>query len=198
MGKVLSLLLPIALASPLCSEIIDRIVAVVDKHIITLSDVRAERALRGVFEEPAPDNDRELLDELIDQHLIHTQLDFAPDVDPTDDQIDTRLAEIQNYQGLPKQVVREAVRDHLRRELFVDSKFRQFTTATEKEAQDYYESVFLPAARNQGLNPIPKLQDVEPLIRGNVIEEKTAAKMKTWLQQMRKTTAVEILPEVRK
>jgi hypothetical protein len=36
--------------------------------------------------------------------------------------------------------------------------------------------VFLQAARNQRLNPIPRLQDVEPPIRGNVIEEKAAAK----------------------
>ena len=43
------------------AEVIDRIVAVVEKHIITLSDIRAERTMREVLGEPIPKSDRELL-----------------------------------------------------------------------------------------------------------------------------------------
>lgn len=194
MDKVICLVLTMQIAGSARGEIIDRIAAVVDKHIITLSDIRAERTMRQVLGEPAPEHDRELLEELIDQHLIHTQLELFPNADPNDAEIDSRLSELKDYQGLSRDVVREAVREHLRRELFVNAKFRQFTDATEDEIRKYYEALFLPAARARGLNPIPSLEDVQPLIRGNVIEEKTATQVKAWLLQMRKTTALEILP----
>jgi predicted RNA-binding protein Jag len=192
MGKVISLLLTTLIALPVFGEVIDRIVAVVDKHIVTLSDIRAERTMRQVLGEPTPENDGELLDELIDQHIIHTQLDLFTHADPSEAEINERLSEIQNYQGLSRDVVREAVREHLRRELFVNEKFRQFTSPTEDEIRGYYETVFLPAARARGLSPLPSQQDVEALIRRNVIEEKIATQVKAWLQQMRKTMNVEI------
>jgi parvulin-like peptidyl-prolyl isomerase len=187
----------IQIAAPANGEVIDRIVAVVAKHIITLSDIRAERTMRQVLGEPTPENDHELLEELIDQHIIHTQLDSFPGADPTDPEIDARLAEIKDYRGLSREVVREAVREHLRRELFVDEKFRQFTTAKEEEIKKYYENVFLPAARSRGLNPLPSQQDLQPMLEHNVVEEKVATQVKSWLQQMRKTIALEFFPERR-
>ena len=60
----------------------------------------------------------------------------------------------------------------------------------------YYENVFLPVARSRGLNPLPSQQDVQRLIRRNITEEKIA-QVKAWLQQMRKTTSVEIFPGLR-
>ena len=78
--------------------------------------------------------------------------------------------------------------------LFVDAKFRQLMRVSELELKNYYENLFLPEARSRGLDPIPSEKDVEVLIQRNIVEEKVAAQMKNWLKQMRKTTAIEVLP----
>ena len=69
-------------------QTLDRILAVVDGYIITLSDIRTEKVMREVLGEPAPKDDREVLDELIDQHLIRVQLDRYPRAEPSDAELD--------------------------------------------------------------------------------------------------------------
>lgn len=71
-------------------------------------------------------------------------------------------------------MLREAVREHLRRELVIDEKFGHFTAVKEKELEDYY------------LDPVPSQEECP--------EEKIATHLKTWLQQMRKATKIKIFP----
>ncbi len=194
MTLVLLLLLFIQSPATVRGEIIDRIVAVVEGHIITLSDIRAERSMREVLGEPAPKDDRELLDELIDQHLVHPQLELFPEFGPTEGQLNSRLAEIEDRKGLSERSIRAALQEHMRTQRFFDERFRQFATATPDEITKYYQDVFLPAAQARGLSPAPSLKEVEEAIRRNVIEEKVAKQVDAWLQQTRKTSKVEIVP----
>ena len=94
-------------------EVIDRIVAVVDKHIITLSDIRTERILREVLGEPTDKDDQNILDELIDQHMIHLQLEFVERVEPTVEEVAASMVQIQDRKGLSESVIRDAVLEHL-------------------------------------------------------------------------------------
>ena len=194
MGKALSLLLTIVLAAPLCSEVIDRIVAVVEGEIITLSDIRAERTLREVLGEQIARNDSEILDELIDQHLIHPQLETFTRVDPSEEELNARMAEIKDRKGLPEPTIREALKEHIHTQRFFDQKFREFVMPTPDEVRKYYEDVFVPAAKSKGLSPIPPLAEVEGGIRSNIVEEKSAKQIEAWLKQTRKTAKIEIVP----
>ena len=187
---ILALLLQSAPAPP--REIIDRIVATVEDHIITLSDIRAERRMREVLGEPVPQNEREVLDELIDQHLIHTQLEDFPDVDPSETDVNSRLATIKDRKGLSDATIRSALIEHIRIERFVQERFGQFARATPEEITTYYNEVFLPAAQRRGLSPIPPADEVAEEIRRNIVQEKTAKQIDLWLQQARKTRKVEI------
>ena len=58
---VIIVILPVEIRAQ--GEVVDRVVAVVGNHIITLSDIRIEKAMREILGEPAQKNDRELLDE---------------------------------------------------------------------------------------------------------------------------------------
>src|SRR5688572_8796676 len=60
------------------AEIIDRIMAVVDNRIITLSDLRQERAIRAALGEPAPVEDKAMLEDLIERTLMTNQLSEFP------------------------------------------------------------------------------------------------------------------------
>jgi parvulin-like peptidyl-prolyl isomerase len=174
-------------------EVIDRIVAVVDKRIITLSDIRAERAIREVLGEPVPAGDKELLDEVIDQQLIRTQLQQYPYAEPSDNQVTTAMQEIKELKGLPADKVRAAVRDRLRIQRFFADQFGQLITTTDAEVQKYYEDVFVPVARERGLNPVPPLSSIIEDIRQNVLQEKLAVEVKKWLEQGRRAARIEIL-----
>jgi hypothetical protein len=120
-------------------QTLDRIIlAVVDSYIITRSDIRTEKMMREVVGEPEPRDDREVLDELIDQHLIRTQLDRYPRAESSDAELDEALSQIKDTRGLPPEAVRAAVRDHLRVQHFFAEKFNQFTV-TDDEIQRYLQ-----------------------------------------------------------
>ncbi len=81
------LLLLYCLSSPLAirAEVIDRIVAVVDGHIITASDMRQQREIRGTLGDKPIEDEAALLQHVIDDYLIETNMtDVTADVTDED------------------------------------------------------------------------------------------------------------------
>ena len=171
---------------------IDRIVAVVGSDVITLSDIRAEIVMRKVLGEPAAKNDREVLDELIDQRLIRAELDHYPRAEPAKAELDEALAQIKDTRGLPLDTVRAAVRDHLRVQNFIMDMFGQFISVTDDEIQKYYDEILVPDARVRGLTPVPELAAVRADIGRNITQEKLTVQVKKWVQGSKRITKVEI------
>ena len=173
-------------------EVLDRIVAVVNGEIITLSDIRTEKTMRGILGEPTPNNDRELLNELIDRRIIQTYLRQDPQANPTEAELDEEVAQIRNGKGLPTEAIRDAIREHLRVEYFLRERFAQSIIATDAEIQKYYEEVFVSAARARGVGPIPPLSQATEQIRGIVLKEKLATEVKGWLEHARRTANIQV------
>ena len=148
--------------------------------------------MREVLGEPTPQNERELLEELIDQHLIHTQLEQYPRAEPTDAALDEQVLQIKDRKGLPPETIRGAIREHLRVQRFFVERFGQFINATDAEVQKYYDEVFIPAARARGMTSIPPLVEIAQEVRKNILQEKLAAEVKKWLEQTRRTTKIEL------
>lgn len=171
---------------------IDRIVAIVGGDVITLSDVRAEIVMREVLGEPAPKDDREVLNELIDQRLIRAELDRYPRAEPSNTELDEALTQIKDTRSLPLDTVRAAVRDHLRVQNFIMDMFGQFISVTDYEIQRYYDEVFVPDARERGLTPVPELAVVRADIGRNITQTKMAAQVKKWVLDAKRITKVEI------
>ena len=117
-----------------------------------------------------------------------------PNVDPSGAELNARLAEITDRKGLPESIIRNALKEHMHTQRFFDERFRQFTTATPDEIRKYYEDVFFPAAKSRGLSPIPPLEEVMEGDRRNIVEERSAREIETWLPQTRKTAQIEIIP----
>jgi hypothetical protein len=174
-------------------DVVDRVVAVVGTQIITLSDIRIEKTMREVLGEPLPKNDREVLDELIHQRLIRAQLEQYPLAGPTEAEVDEEFSQVKEFKGLPAETVREAIREHLRLQRFFSERFGRFLSATDDEIEEYYDQLFVPAARARGLTVVPPLADVREDIRKNVVEEKTAAEVRRWLDHTKRTAKIQIL-----
>jgi len=192
MKRVFIVLLLLVAASSQ-AQVIDRILAIVANHIITLSDLRREREVRAVLGEEGGRDERALLRELIDEHIIEDQASqYLGDIDATDAAVDEVLKGITDLRGLHPSVVRATVRKRLRNREFVELRFRQFVRATDDEIKTYYDTVFVPAAQSKGTSPIPRLDQINDLIRQNVIEEKLVRELETWLDAIRRRSDIEI------
>jgi hypothetical protein len=195
-GYVRTLLVQILLVVLPCvgfaqKDVIDRILAVVNGEIITLSDLRTETTMREILGEPPAKNDRELLDELIDQHIIHAYLGQYPNANPSKAELDEAVSVITDTKGLPIDMMRNAIREHLRVQFFIET-FGQSIRTSELEIQEYYDEVFVPAQRARGSTSIPALSEIVDRIRANVVDQKRAAEVKRWLEHARIMANIQI------
>jgi len=174
------------------SEIIDRILATVENRIITLSDLRQERAIRVALGEMIPADDKALLDDVIERTLVVNQITEFPGIDVAEEEIATRLSSIGDRNGMSEQKLRDAIGVRLRIANYLDVRFRQFIRVTEEDIQKYYNDVFVPRARARGSAVIPPRDQVAADIRSNVANEKLNHEMTVWLESVRRRSDIEI------
>jgi len=177
---------------PARAEVIDRIVAVVEGHIITRGDLRQEREIRERLGEKPVEDDKALVQELIDNYLIERQIADYPGADVSNDEVDADLQKSVSREGRPSQAVREATRRRIRRQKYFDLRFRQFIRPSDDDVRKYYEDVFVPEARSRGVNPIPPLNQIVDAVRNNVIEENLNHEINVWLEAIRRRSNIEV------
>lgn len=190
-GKLLVVAFWLLSLSAVRAEIIDRLMAVVDGRIITLSDVRRERDLQAALG-AAPASEGILLQNLIEQYLIEDQIAQFPGIEVSDSEIDAEFAMLKEPDGVSEQAMRTALRRRIARSHYFDLRFRQFIAATAEEIQRYYDTVFLPAARDRGIATIPPLSDIAASIRANVVDEKLNREVARQLEAIRERSEIEI------
>ena len=173
---------------------IDRVVAVVEGHVITLSDLRQERQIRAQLGEEASDDDAALAKLLVDNYLIERQIADYPNLDVTDAEVDSAVEKFNLSASRASDALRNAVRQRIRMQKFFDVRFRQFIRPTDDEIRKYYDEVFLPEARARGMQSIPLLTDPEMAkgIRENVIQESLDHEVDGWLKAIRRRSNVEV------
>jgi hypothetical protein len=176
------------------AEVIDRVVAVVEGHVITLSDLRQERQIRAQLGEESNDEDAALTKQLVDNFLIERQIADYPNLDVTDAEVDSDLEKFNLSANRASDALRNAVRQRIRMQKFFDMRFRQFIRPTDDEIRKYYDEVFLPEARARGMQSIPPLTDPEMAkgIRENVIQENLNHEVDGWLKAIRRRSNVEV------
>jgi hypothetical protein len=177
---------------PAVAQVIDRMVAVVEGHVITLSEVRLEREVRTRLGEKSPDDDAALIREMIDDYLIERQSSNFPGVDVTPEEINTELEKSPPQEGAPSAAIRDAIGRRIRMQKYFDLRFRQFIRPTDDDLKKYYEDVFVPEARKRGLNPIPPLTEITDAIRNNVVEEQQNHEITIWLDAIRARSNIEV------
>jgi hypothetical protein len=181
---------------PLClrAEVVDRILAVVDGHVITLSDVRQERQVRAVLGEKPVSDDLAVAQELADEYLIEQQIKDYPNLNVDDAEVDEEVVKFLDKEREASPALRQAVRRRIRAQKFFDLKFGEIIRPTDEQIRHYYSEVFVPEARNRGLDPVPPLNDSEmtKAIRENVIRENLDHEVDVWLQAIRRRSTIEL------
>ena len=186
-------------------EVIDRIVATVNGHIILQSDwseaLRYEGLLSARSLSDFTEEDRRaVLDRLIDQELLGEQMKSAlikhaseeeaaaqvaqtrqlyPDA-TTDDGWKAVLAKL----GLTEKALIAHVQEQIDLMRLVDAHLRPTVQIDSKSIEAYYREKFVPQLKQSGAGEIP-LQEVSAKIRELLTQEKVSELMVSWLHSLR-------------
>jgi hypothetical protein len=184
------LLASLITAIPMSGEIIDRILVIIDnRFIITQSDLRRERAIQAALGD-SPGDDNELLESLIEQHLIEQQIALFRDIEIDENAVTEGLSGIRTPQGVSSEELRQAVRSSLRRSEFMIQRFGPFIRVTDEELRTYFQEILVPELRRRG-EPIPTVEQGMLVVRENVILEKMTKELGDSLTEIRRRTTIE-------
>ncbi len=198
-------LLPVAWGGEAGGEVIDRIVATINGHIILQSDwdeaLRFEALLSG--RQPTQftgDERRAVLDRLVDQELLGEQTKSAFFQHATESEAAARVAEARklypeaaNPEGWQSilgrfQVTEKDLMAHVQQEIdlmrLVDAHLRPAVQIDSKTIEAYYRDKFVPQLKQSGAGEVP-LTDCSAKIRELLTQEKVSELLVSWLQTLR-------------
>jgi peptidyl-prolyl cis-trans isomerase SurA len=195
-------------------DVLDRIVATVNGHVILQSDwedaIRYEAFMGGRLRDQFTMEDRRaVLDRLIDQELLHEQLSASDFHHATSNEIFQRLQEIRKLyagseteQGWRETLARSGVsEDELKARVasqldlmrLVDARLRPSVNIDSKSIEGYYNQELLPQLRERGEKEV-SLAEVSPKIRELLTQQKVNELLTAWLQNLRSGSEISTEP----
>jgi parvulin-like peptidyl-prolyl isomerase len=208
MAKLVFMLLPVA-AFP--QQVVDRIVAVVNKQVILQSQLEdaahAEFLLQGKpMDELTAQQMDAVLDRMIDQALLQQQIVSGPSIEPTAVEISAQIQDFRSRipgtpadgkwqalldaYGLTEHDIEMHVASQLRVLKFVDLRFRALARIDRAAISEYYQKKLVPQLQQQGA-PVPPLDQVSEKIRQVLTEESINDSLSSWLQALRSQAHIE-------
>jgi hypothetical protein len=209
--------LPLCLAIlPVCAallpaEIIDQIAVTFDQGVITSSqiaeEIRVTAFLNGEKPDLGPANRRRTADRLIEQALVLREMELTRYPKPGANEVQEALRQVKSrFPGeafqrelAARTLTAKQIEDALLRQItllrFIDLRFRPEIQVQENDVLDYYDKVFVPAARGKGITPIPAFEDVraqcEEALTGQLVDKRVDA----WLKDARERAHISYAEE---
>jgi hypothetical protein len=201
-----SVLLALLLAVPAAAVTVDRIAAVIDGQVLTVSEIGQMVELRFFprLGDSEDDYRREVLDALIAQALRYRDVERfgAQDIPP--DTIEARVVEIQRrfaseteFQAaiaraeLTVDEVRALVKRQLQVEAYIQERFAPLVFVTNEEIDEYYRGPWREQRRERGL-PVPALSEVREEVRAALRLSRLQAEIDRWTSQLRARANVDV------
>ena len=185
------------------AEVIDRILAVVDTQIITLSDVRAALRFGLVPVDVSTDPTGAVLQRLIDRRLMLIEVDRYAPPEPGEPAVNTSLAAVErrfkdalgleialNQSALTREELRRHLRDTLRIEAYLQQRFSTAVQVSDDEVLRYYREHPEDFMRDGQVRPF---EEVRETVRTRVIENQLATFVTQWVEGLRKRGSVQLL-----
>lgn len=186
------------------SEMIDRIVAVVNEEVITLTDVRIAEAFglySGEIGEVGGDSRILILERLIDQKVV-IQLSREDVLIKSEElegllmqitqklgaeEVERRLAQF----GLTREDLMVWLREKMRYQAIISQIFSRVNPVSLKEIEDYYQRIYIPAQKEKNVEPQPMVEILNE-IEMSVKQEKTKAQIEDWIKNLREKSDIQI------
>jgi hypothetical protein len=205
--RSLTLVLILALfALPASAVTVDRIAAVIDGQVVTVSEI-VQMVETRFFPRLATDDDghrREILERLIAQALRYRDVERfgAQDIPP--DTIEARVQEIRGrfaseaeftaavaLAELTLDEIRALARRQLQVEAYIQERFAPLVFVTNDEIADYHATTWTRARRERGL-PVLPLPEVREEVRAAVRSSRLQTEIEKWTAQLRARANVDV------
>jgi hypothetical protein len=188
------------------TQVVDRIVARIEDDILTLSEVRELARYQQLVEGRAED-DRTLLNRLIDQWILTREAAAARFEPPSDTDVSRALAALEkNFEspealrarlaalGLSAEAMKRLLSSQVHLARYLDYRFRPAAQFGSAEIEKYYREQLVPqlAARGQAA---PPLENVTEQIRELLTQREISERAARWLEEARSRTRIEIVWE---
>jgi len=210
--RVLScILFPVLLAASMyAGETLDRIVATVDRHPITRSEVEQEAKFTHLINaEKGPiTNEDEIaaLGRLIDRSLVSNQIAVFGTVPVNREDLESRISEIRKQipgaetslgwvrllgeNGLTQEDVSKRLAQEIETLRFIDLRFRSEVRVGPRAIQTYYDTKLVPEMKAKNLTA-PALDQVQDQIEAILREERVNALISDWLKSLRNQSRIQ-------
>ena len=200
------MILAALLALPASAVTVDRIAAVVDRQVLTVSEITQLVEIRFFPRLSAADDEyrREVLDALIAQALRFRDVERFGAQDITAGAIESRVREMQrrfsseaefaaalDHAELTPEEVRALARRQLQVEAYIQERFAPLVFVTTEEIEEYYRATWSQQRRERGL-PVPPLREVLEEVRGAVRSGRLQTEIDRWTAQLRARANVDV------
>ena len=202
-SSIVALAIACAGAASARAEIIDRVLAVVDGQVITLSDARAALQFALIPADVSLDPIRAAMQRLIDRHLLLDEVERYAAPDPPPAEIEAALNAIQakyqdplafeialNQTSMSREELRRFLRDTIRIEAYMRQRFATAVQISEDELVRYYrehQPEFMAGGK-----PRP-FEEVREQIRAALAVTQREAFVQQWLEGLRRRGAVQVV-----
>jgi hypothetical protein len=186
---------------------IDRIAAVVDRQVLTVSEVSQMVQLRFFSRIASTSDDdyrHDVLESLIAQALRYRDVERFGAADIPKDSIEARLREIAarfaspaefaaatQHAELTEEEVRALVKRQLQVEAYIQERFAPLIFVSNEEIVGYYNGPWSAQRRLRGL-AVPALNDVREEIRALLRSDRLQSEVERWTAQLRARANVDV------
>jgi parvulin-like peptidyl-prolyl isomerase len=193
------------------AQVVDRMVAVVNKQVILESELdqatRVELLLQSKPIERLTQADRmAVLERLIDRSLLDQQIVNPAMLDPAPEELAAKMKEVRESMpgavsdagwngilagyGLTQEDVKEQLTSQIRILRFIDLRFRGLVRVEKDAIATYYQDRFLPEVRKRHAAE-PKLSEVSDKIEQILVEQRIDELLSNWLKTLRAQAHIE-------
>jgi hypothetical protein len=200
-------LLLLLLAAPAVAVTVDRIAAVIDQQVLTVSEVSQLSEVR-FFPRVAGHNDddyrHDILEALIAQALRYRDVERFGAQDIPKDSIEARLVEIQHRFASPAELdaalahaeltldeLRTLIKRQLQVEAYIQERFAPLIFVSNDDIASYYNGPWRQQRVTRGL-AVPPLADVREEIRTLIRSRQLDQQIETWTTQLRARANVDV------
>jgi len=194
-------------ALPAGAATIDRVAALIDRQVLTVSEVSQMVELRFFARKAGQSDDdyrHDVLDALIAQALRLRDVERFGPQEISKDAIEARLAEIAHRFPTPAAFneavagaeltadeVRALVKRELQVEAYIQERFSPMIFVSSDEIETYYNGPWTQQRRARNL-PVPPLPEVTEEIRGLLKASRLQAEIEKWTEQLRSRANVDV------
>lgn len=185
-------------------DVVDRVIAVVNEEVITLTDIKIYSIIAEFTSDQTAINQNDqsyYLEQMIDQKLVLQLIKEGGEITEAEvmgfkDKIDLSDRRDEFYEGLSDlglsyDDIRSYVAEILQFEWIVNQRFNRAASVSIREIEQYYREIYIPHQQAEGSDPEPMV-DILDEIETAIKKEKSEKQVKEWIANLKKEAEIEI------